>query len=147
MTNVKIKSRKMCVWFTKETRRVPLLQEKLFTFPEHFNSPAFLWVLLAHSLVYCVILWGSLIVFVLFLVIIILFVLQTFFIPEMRKVVHYRLMFGYLPTSHTLRGSLVFCAVFCRSLCVPLSVFLRLLTIHLISSNSSSFNFIIFCRV
>ena len=25
--------------------------------PEHLNSSAFLWVLIAHSLVYCVILW------------------------------------------------------------------------------------------
>ena len=143
----------MCVWFTKEIRRVPLLQEKLFTrtsgafefigifvgsycsfFSLLCNIVGSLIVFVLYSLVYCVILWGSLIVFVLyslvycvilwgslivffrFLLAIILFVLQTFFMPKVRKVRNWKLIVGYLPKSHSSWTCLVYCVI-----CPPLT--------------------------
>jgi len=48
---------------TMVTRRVTHVEQELVTVPEHLSSPSiFSWVRAAHSLVFCIMMWRSLIV-------------------------------------------------------------------------------------
>ena len=65
-------------FFTRETRRVSLVVQEILTIPEHTNSPSvFSGVIDAHYIVFCVVLCGSLFVFLSFILLeVLLSVLQ-----------------------------------------------------------------------